>query len=80
VDEVADANVLPPGAAPDEAAAQAVVASLAAAPRAMTLQHGDETIERATTASSTADPGAKLGRNDPCWCGSGMKYKKCHGR
>jgi hypothetical protein len=19
-----------------------------------------------------------LGRNDPCWCGSGMKYKKCH--
>jgi len=21
----------------------------------------------------------KLGRNDPCWCGSGKKYKKCHG-
>ncbi|HKJ69937.1 MAG TPA: preprotein translocase subunit SecA [bacterium] len=20
------------------------------------------------------------GRNDPCWCGSGKKYKKCHGR
>lgn len=20
----------------------------------------------------------KLGRNDVCWCGSGMKYKKCH--
>lgn len=20
----------------------------------------------------------KLGRNDPCWCGSGIKYKKCH--
>jgi hypothetical protein len=20
----------------------------------------------------------KLGRNDPCWCGSGNKYKKCH--
>lgn len=20
----------------------------------------------------------KLGRNDPCWCGSGKKYKKCH--
>ena len=20
----------------------------------------------------------KLGRNDPCWCGSGQKYKKCH--
>lgn len=21
-----------------------------------------------------------LGRNDPCWCGSGKKYKKCHGQ
>lgn len=21
----------------------------------------------------------KLGRNDPCHCGSGRKYKKCHG-
>jgi preprotein translocase subunit SecA len=24
--------------------------------------------------------GRKIGRNDPCWCGSGKKYKKCHGR
>jgi preprotein translocase subunit SecA len=23
--------------------------------------------------------GPKVGRNDPCWCGSGKKYKKCHG-
>ena len=21
----------------------------------------------------------EVGRNDPCWCGSGKKYKKCHG-
>ncbi len=21
----------------------------------------------------------QIGRNDPCWCGSGLKYKKCHG-
>jgi len=21
----------------------------------------------------------KTGRNDPCWCGSGKKFKKCHG-
>ena len=21
----------------------------------------------------------KIGRNDPCFCGSGKKYKKCHG-
>jgi preprotein translocase subunit SecA len=25
------------------------------------------------------DQGQKLGRNDPCWCGSGKKYKLCHG-
>ena len=29
----------------------------------------DETVTR-------AEP--KLGRNEPCWCGSGKKYKKCH--
>ena len=23
---------------------------------------------------------AAPGRNDPCWCGSNLKYKKCHGR
>ena len=22
---------------------------------------------------------AKVGRNDPCWCGSGQKFKNCHG-
>ena len=21
---------------------------------------------------------SRPGRNDPCWCGSGQKYKKCH--
>jgi hypothetical protein len=21
---------------------------------------------------------SRPGRNDPCWCGSGKKYKKCH--
>ena len=22
----------------------------------------------------------KIGRNDPCWCGSGKKFKHCHGK
>jgi preprotein translocase subunit SecA len=26
-----------------------------------------------------ARSGPKIGRNDPCWCGSGKKFKKCHG-
>jgi preprotein translocase subunit SecA len=27
-----------------------------------------------------ANPNAKLGRNEQCWCGSGRKFKHCHGR
>jgi preprotein translocase subunit SecA len=29
--------------------------------------------------SASARGGPKLGRNDPCWCGSGKKFKRCHG-
>ena len=30
-------------------------------------------------ASASAKPQpTEIGRNDPCWCGSGKKYKKCH--
>jgi preprotein translocase subunit SecA len=25
------------------------------------------------------DETQQVGRNDPCWCGSGKKFKKCHG-
>ena len=31
-------------------------------------------------AAGSAEPNNKIGRNDPCWCGSGKKYKRCHGR
>ncbi len=31
------------------------------------------------SAQSTVVKGEKVGRNDPCPCGSGKKYKKCHG-
>ncbi|MBT4209879.1 MAG: preprotein translocase subunit SecA [Candidatus Komeilibacteria bacterium] len=26
------------------------------------------------------ETGKRIGRNDPCYCGSGKKYKKCHGK
>jgi preprotein translocase subunit SecA len=26
------------------------------------------------------EEGGTIGRNDPCYCGSGKKYKKCHGK
>jgi preprotein translocase subunit SecA len=28
---------------------------------------------------TAADPNASVGRNDLCPCGSGRKYKRCHG-
>ncbi len=37
------------------------------------------TMAGGTTVAATT-PNEKLGRNDPCWCGSGKKFKQCHGR
>ena len=34
----------------------------------------------ATYEKDRDDPFANVGRNDPCPCGSGLKYKKCHGK
>jgi preprotein translocase subunit SecA len=36
--------------------------------------NGGEVVE-----TVVKDEHDKIGRNDPCWCGSGKKYKKCHG-
>jgi preprotein translocase SecA subunit len=47
-------------------------------PQGVRLSHGD-----APPAPQAAEPvrrdAQKVGRNDPCPCGSGKKYKKCHG-
>jgi preprotein translocase subunit SecA len=54
----------------------------AAAPPRWQERHGgtaDITPARPATGSEPRLPtGAKVGRNDPCPCGSGKKYKKCH--
>jgi preprotein translocase subunit SecA len=34
----------------------------------------------AASAPQPVHSGQKVGRNDPCPCGSGLKYKKCHGK
>lgn len=53
----------------------------------MELEHetiaglGEEEREIADEADAPfVRPGAKVGRNDPCPCGSGKKYKQCHGK
>jgi preprotein translocase subunit SecA len=47
------------------------------APKTRTAQR-----EGARAGAGAAGPAAagKIGRNDPCWCGSGKKFKRCHGR
>jgi preprotein translocase subunit SecA len=40
---------------------------------------GAATATAVAGAAAPARSGPKLGRNEPCWCGSGKKYKKCHG-
>jgi preprotein translocase subunit SecA len=47
----------------------------AAPPPRMILNRGDEPSAPSTVQRQTD----KVGRNDPCPCGSGKKYKKCHG-
>jgi preprotein translocase subunit SecA len=37
---------------------------------------GDGAAAKPETVRKTAKD--KIGRNDPCWCGSGKKYKQCH--
>ena len=38
------------------------------------LEHMEEVLQPVVKA-----PTEKLGRNEPCWCGSGKKFKLCHG-
>ncbi|MGE5279916.1 MAG: preprotein translocase subunit SecA [Deltaproteobacteria bacterium] len=41
---------------------------------------GEGGEEAAPKAAPVRHDGPKVGRNDPCPCGSGKKYKKCHGQ
>jgi preprotein translocase subunit SecA len=43
-------------------------------------QEGAEAQDRLEKQHPFVRPGQKIGRNDPCPCGSGKKYKQCHGR
>ncbi|MEQ9860886.1 preprotein translocase subunit SecA [Pectobacterium cacticida] len=45
--------------------------------RQQQLSHQDE---GSLNTGSPEQTGRKIGRNDPCPCGSGKKYKQCHGR
>ncbi len=42
-------------------------------------EHGAHDHQNTAAPATEALPAQKPGRNDPCPCGSGKKYKKCHG-
>ena len=48
-------------------------------PQRMVLSHGGENTEARRPGPARRE-GEKVGRNDPCPCGSGKKYKRCHGK
>ena len=61
------------GGAPQGAMAMAAAAGAAAA------EGYEEEEPPPVIEQRRVDESQQLGRNDPCWCGSGKKFKKCHG-
>ena len=51
----------------------------AAQQRRLHEQHGGSPADAPVTPQTVVREGPKVGRNDPCPCGSGKKFKKCHG-
>ena len=57
-----------------------VAGGLAADPMTRALPAGVNGAAGAAARPGFTPSGDRIGRNDQCWCGSGLKYKKCHGR
>jgi preprotein translocase subunit SecA len=80
-----DADQLQPTQAPQELAYEHEIAAGADAILAAGAGAGAATAVAPPPSPASFAPQqvrnehADLGRNDPCWCGSGKKYKRCHG-
>jgi preprotein translocase subunit SecA len=65
---------------------QVAAAEVPHAPENVQYHHSDYEEALGQTDKTTAEQkpfvrgGEKVGRNDPCPCGSGKKYKQCHGK
>jgi preprotein translocase subunit SecA len=57
------------------AGAEAIAASLGGGTATAAVAGGGSVATRQVVKSEHDD----IGRNDPCWCGSGKKFKRCHG-
>src|SRR3954454_7496680 len=62
---------------------QGLAMAAAAAPGEVALDAADGEVDEVTepvqVEQRRVDENEQIGRNDPCWCGSGKKFKKCHG-
>jgi preprotein translocase SecA subunit len=47
--------------------------------RRVMMSHGGSTVPAQSQSAQLRHEAPKVGRNDPCPCGSGKKYKRCHG-
>jgi preprotein translocase subunit SecA len=56
-----------------------IKANTEAAPAAEAKQAARTGVRKPKVNKVPVRSGPKPGRNDICWCGSGKKYKKCHG-
>jgi preprotein translocase subunit SecA len=65
------------GTAADQPSAFAAAAAGAAEGAEFADGEGAELLPHVETRH--VDEHDRIGRNDPCWCGSGKKFKKCHG-
>jgi preprotein translocase subunit SecA len=68
--DTADASGLPAGLAPRRASALQYTAP---------SMDGDNDVESHVEGTSAGADVSRVGRNDPCPCGSGRKFKRCHG-
>jgi preprotein translocase subunit SecA len=59
--------------------AQPSALAMAAAAGGAAAGYADEEPAPRPVEQRRVDETQQIGRNDPCWCGSGKKYKKCHG-
>jgi preprotein translocase subunit SecA len=67
-------------------AAEEQLAAVEAPPQAENVRYQHAGYDEALADGAVNKPrvpasaGPKIGRNDPCPCGSGKKYKHCHGK
>src|SRR5689334_16827196 len=61
------------------AAGGAAAGGSAAGTTTMALTGGTTTTTAGSPKPIVKSDRENIGRNDPCWCGSGKKFKKCHG-